>query len=961
MQQHRRFKLHACASAAIAALSGSMLVAPAFAQSGDPSLGRVEITGSNIRRAQAETAAPVQVITREDIDKSGKTSVAEYLQTLTADNQGSVPMTFGNGFAVGASGVSLRGLGAQSTLVLINGRRIAPYGLADDGQKVFADLNVIPLEAVERVEVLKDGASAIYGSDAIAGVINVILRKNFQGTVGKASIGQSRYGDGAEKVASITHGFSNEKEGLNALFSVELRDKEAIYNRDRTDRGVVGSADYRPLGGTSSTITNFALGGFINPAVGIGSSLVGNVRKPGTTTYYSRNDTSATNGFTRAQPGANCGPNFSLGTPQNDPVGNPGGGCLVDATRQYGQIQPSQRTANLFGRLSKQVNQDLELYTELSYYNSDARAQSTPSGISSSYGSPIGPISNTAVALGGAHPDNPFASAARFRYLAGDVGPRVSNVESSFSRILLGAKGTMGAWDFDSAFLHSATDVKNVRTGYLQRDVLNALLDPTGSRTQPGKTNAAVATANSPAYAALPAGTYWRIAENAGLNSAALYSALSPSISSNGKASTTSVDFKVNREVGKLEGGPIGVALGAELRREAATLTPTTGTERGNIVGLGYSAYDGSRTVAAAYGEALFPVTKKIEINTALRMDKYSGSIGTSVTPKVGLKWTPVSNFALRSTYAQGFRAPGAPESSGGGVAISAFSSATDTVRCAAGVASACSPGSVAILTSGNPNIKPEKSESMTLGMVWDVTPQTSLMADLWQIKRTNEINQETTSAAIAAGRVVRDPLAALPSVPGDPGPITAVLSGYLNSSSTTVRGLDVDARHRIDLGGGNGRVTLAATWTHLFSYKRVEPDGTVLEYAGMHGNCDVTNCIGTPKDRISFSGTWDVGQWRLAAVGNIRGSIADKETKADECNDHSPLVTNCRVKSFMTVDVSALWRLNKSTEFFGVIRNVFDKKPPLDVTTYGAVNYNPLDYMGAVGRYFSVGLRHRF
>ncbi|NBS46881.1 MAG: TonB-dependent receptor [Betaproteobacteria bacterium] len=961
MTQQRRFKLHACASAAIAALSGSMLAAPALAQSGDPSLGRVEITGSNIRRAQAETAAPVQVITREDIDKSGKTSVAEYLQTLTADNQGSVPMTFGNGFAVGASGISLRGLGAQSTLVLINGRRIAPYGLADDGQKVFADLNVIPLEAVERVEVLKDGASAIYGSDAIAGVVNVILRKNFQGTVGKASFGQSRYGDGTEKVASITHGFSNEKEGLNALFSVELRDKEAIYSRDRAGRDMVGSADYRPIGGNSSTITNFALGGFINPAVGIGSSLVGNVRRPGTVTYFSRSDTSAATGFTRAQPGANCGPNFSLGTPQNDPVGNPGGGCLVNATQQYGQIQPSQRTANLFGRLSKQVNKDLEVYTELSYYNSDARAQSTPSGISGSTGSPLGPVSNTAVALGGLHPDNPYTSAARFRYLAGDVGPRVSNVESSFSRVLLGAKGTLGAWDFDSAFLHSATDVKNVRTGYLQRDVLNALLDPTGSLTVPGKTNAAVAAANSPAYAALPAGTYWRIAENAGLNSAALYAALSPAITSNGKASTTSVDFKVNREVGKLEGGPIGVALGAELRRETTTLTPTTGTERGNIIGLGYSAYDGSRTVAAAYAEALFPVTKQVEINTALRMDKYSGSLGTSVTPKVGLKWTPARNFALRGTYAQGFRAPGAPESSSGGVALSAFSSATDPARCAAGVTAACSPQSVAILTSGNAGIKPEKSESMTIGMVWDVTPQTSVMADLWQIKRTNEINQETTSAAIAAGRVVRDPLAALPSVPGDPGPITAVLAGFVNSSSTTVRGLDVDARHRIDLGGGNGRLTFNATWTHLFSFKRVDPDGTVYEWAGTMGNHDVTNAIGTPKDRVSLGATWDAGQLRLAAIANFRGSMQDKFEKSEECIDHSPLSTGCKIKSFYTVDVSALWRLNKNTEVFGVVRNLLDKKPPLDITTYGAVNYNPLDYMGAVGRYFSVGLRHRF
>src|SRR5437773_4431112 len=168
--------------------SSAMLAIPS-PSAAQQSVERVEITGTNIRRAETETASPVLVITREDIEKSGKATVAEYLQTLAVDNQGSVPMSFGNGFAPGASGVSLRGLGAGSTLVLLNGRRIAPYGLADDGQKVFTDLSVIPMEAVERVEILKDGASAIYGSDAIAGVVNLILRRDFNVTVGKAASG----------------------------------------------------------------------------------------------------------------------------------------------------------------------------------------------------------------------------------------------------------------------------------------------------------------------------------------------------------------------------------------------------------------------------------------------------------------------------------------------------------------------------------------------------------------------------------------------------------------------------------------------------------------------------------------------------------------------------------------------------------------------------------------------------
>src|SRR3989449_2598167 len=209
---------------------------------------RVEVTGSNIPRVATETASPVTVVSREEIEKSGKATVAEYLQTLGVDNQGSVPMSFVNGFAAGGSGISLRGLGASSTLVLMNGRRIASYGQADDGQKVFTDLSVIPMEAVERIEVLRDGASAIYGSDAIAGVVNIILRQDFTGTVAKASYGRSRYGDGDQKRASVTMGFGNlASDRFNYFFNIEAFKADQIFDKNR-DRDWIGKGDLRPWG-----------------------------------------------------------------------------------------------------------------------------------------------------------------------------------------------------------------------------------------------------------------------------------------------------------------------------------------------------------------------------------------------------------------------------------------------------------------------------------------------------------------------------------------------------------------------------------------------------------------------------------------------------------------------------------------------------------------------------------------
>src|SRR6185369_15889502 len=203
--------------------AGPAALAQTTAAPATQTLERVEVTGSNIRRINSETASPVTTVTREEIQKSSRTSVAEYLQTLAVDNQGSVPKTSGAGFASGASGISLRGLGAASTLVLLNGRRIAPYGLADDGQKVFADLNLIPLDAVDRIEILKDGGSAIYGSDAIAGVVNVILRRDYRGLSANVSFGTSEYWNAKEKRASLTGGFGDlQTQGFNVLANFEV-------------------------------------------------------------------------------------------------------------------------------------------------------------------------------------------------------------------------------------------------------------------------------------------------------------------------------------------------------------------------------------------------------------------------------------------------------------------------------------------------------------------------------------------------------------------------------------------------------------------------------------------------------------------------------------------------------------------------------------------------------------------
>jgi iron complex outermembrane recepter protein len=965
-----RFRQTVVVRAAIAALCGTasmMVVHDAVAQNA-PALQRVEITGSNIRRTDTETASPVQVITKQEIDQSGKSTVAEYLQTLTADGQGSVPFTYGRGFAqASASGISLRGLGANATLVLINGRRVAPSVLADDAQRTFVDLNQIPLEALERVEVLKDGASAIYGSDAVAGVVNIILKKNFLGTVAKANYGVSQEGDGAEPRAAITTGMGDyEKDGWNFLVNAELGKKNAIYYRDRTDYGAVGLGSIAQLPGSpfNPNSTNNNNTGAVSGRLGgagwipvnasgnrlsnsVTSSVIGNVRAPDGN-YYSRGAT-----FPAAQ--AYCNQNANL--PQN----NPAGGCITDLWRQVGIVQPEMETANLFGRFSKQLNGTNEAFAELGYYGSRSSIVRTNISTASGFFMPDGSVvSRTGVSMIGAnHPDNPFPGTAnRLAYnVTNELGGDAGHSESNSFRAVAGLKGTWDAWDYDTAVNYSQSKQTDTSEKRINWRVADALLNPTAA-------NVAAAKAISPAYAALPAGTYWRIGENANMNSQAMYDALLQDQSRDGTSKQYGADIKVSRELGKLEGGAIGLALGAEARHEAQNLPLYSGF--GDYLGLSLTRYTGDRNIFATYGEVLLPVTKRLELNGALRYDHYSDA-GSAVTPKVGAKFTALPNLALRGTYAEGFRAPSPTEN--GANSIAAFGGATvnDTARCAGtGVSqSLCQGVNPTFVQRGNPNLESEKSKSATLGTVWDVTAKASMALDLWQIKRSGMPVIEDTQAAIDAGHYTRDPSTA--TTPNDPGGIQSAYVQFVNSSRSTTRGLDLEARHRWDLGNGMGRVTSVLTWTHIYEQSVTDADGTVHNYAGTHGNCDITNCIGTPKDKISFATAWDFGRWRVGGNIYYRGPMSFRSEQGADC--YSQAITtagidypsDCKLASFTTVDMSAGYKFSDKVEMVGSIQNLFDRRPPLDYMTYGGIGYNPMDYAGAIGRYFRVGVKVKF
>jgi iron complex outermembrane receptor protein len=886
---------------------------------------RVEVTGSSIKRATAETASPVQVVTREDLAKSGKGTVAEYLQTLTADGAGSLPTGFGNGFAAGSTAISLRGLGATSTLVLLNGRRMAPFARADDGQKSFTDLSTVPMEAVERIEILKDGASSTYGADAIAGVVNIILRKDFTGLATKAELGQSRYRDAETAKGTLTWGKGDlDTDGFNVMTNVEVYSNNEMKNKDRADRNWIGHGDIRPWGYAANT--QFA-GGYITPGAS-SPTPTGALRDPKTGNYVSL-------------PGCS---QFSVTTAQD-----PAGGCLWYQD-QFRSMQPQIDGFNLYARGTKNLDGGLQVYAEAGYSSRDTSFTLVPPSTSSTVAfppnatNPTGVINyGNAILMSAAHPQNPYGADVRLRYSMFDVGPSTRSVDNSFSRFVIGIKGQQFGWDFDTAYLHSKSKLDLEYSNMINMKVLQAAL-------------------GNPASPYFP----YYIGTQAGKNPASLYAAMVTNATSHSTTQLDIIDFKASRELLQLPGGAMGLAFGAEHRREKLDNPSLSGTVDGSI-NSSYVAAKGDQNVSAVFVEVAAPVIPTVELTGAVRYDKYKNF--SSTTPKIGAKWTPLKTFALRGTYSEGFRAPG-PAEAGVESQSTGNSSVRDPVRCPGGVPAAggataadCAI-SIGAVKVGNPNLSPETSKGYTLGMVWDPLANTSLSVDAFKIRRENEINPLSYVEAAALPTAIRNDNNLVVNGVAIPNTGTLLLSKapYQNSSFTEIKGVDLDIKQRLKLGD-YGRAVVGLTWTHIASWVRAEKNGTRFQYAGTHGNCDTSNCAGTPKDKLSASASWDLNtQFNVTATANYRADMQNVYFAGDKCAstfaNGSSAPGDCRLASFTTIDLSARYNVTRQLQIYGSIQNLFDKIAPLDPLTYGGMSFNPMDASGATGRFFKVGLR---
>ena len=583
---------------AIAIAVAGAFAAPALAQQNDApaSKERIEVTGSNIKRVDGESALPVTVITREDINRSGATTALELLQLVGANaSVGSVLSSSTIGVTTfSAQTANLRGLTGGRTLVLINGKRV--NGFAGELNGVTGvNLSVIPFAAIERVEVLKDGASAVYGSDAIAGVINFIMRSDYRGAEATVFAGTpTRSGGGKQETYSGALGFGDlNKDRYNVFFSAAYNDQHNLLQKDRDFSNTAYRADL----GLNTLSSNTFPGNVTTGGIGI----------PGGVS-------------TCSGPYATFFPDLSSTRCFFDPANAPG----VEGI-------PDTKNTNFFGQAKFQINERWQAYGTALYSKDENHFIIQPVPISSIvlYG-----VQGDIPATVTVSPGQPFypTAAAIAAGVNGQVldvrtravlsGNRDTTDTNEGYQLVGGVKGSLGGWDMDLAYNYADGKVKEELAGGF----------PLYSRVLP----------------LLNGGTVNLFGPNTPAVQQAVAAANFNGETFHGEASTGAFTAQASSEIWQMANGPLALALGAEYRKEKFDQFYNPVLRTGDVSGYGGSFNDthASRDDTALYAELNIPLLKTLEANVAIRTDNYS-DFGRTNNPKASLRFQPNKDLLL--------------------------------------------------------------------------------------------------------------------------------------------------------------------------------------------------------------------------------------------------------------------------------------------------------------------------
>jgi iron complex outermembrane receptor protein len=882
----------------------------ALAQDSAQPVARVEITGSSIKRADVEGALPVQMVSRDDIKRSGATNTAELLTTLSSNSMvGATNQAEGAGASTyGESTASLRGLGASKTLVLVNGRRLGNY--ATDGTAV--DVNSIPLASIDHVEVLKDGASGVYGSDAIGGVINFITRNNYQGVELNGYTSASRYGGGQTHKASILAGFGDfDEDRYNFTVSAEVSRDNAIFGSQR-DYARNGWRDdgFRDSSATpSGNFTTF------NPVTTPNAN--GVIPNAMTSTGASYGNPLSPN---------NCAANGSRYDVN-------AGTCRYDSS-PYVNLVPEVQRANVGGSFRFKLNDNAEFFAE-GFFSRNQTTQSTQPGPYSNaflstdpafaqkniypsiVVSPTSPYYPSAWLA--SHPatinDQPVYANGQpvsVSYRAFDAGGRRTKDTAQQSHLVLGFKGNIKGYDYDVAYTHNSSDVtERTLSGYSVQSALVSLLSNNNAFNP-------LAQYQSPALAAQIRGTgYVGQAMDATLRN-------------------DSLNARISGELFQLPAGAVSFAVGGSLTDENLSQNPSAAMQSGDISGYGNAVLplSASRNSSALFGETIIPIIKHLETDIAVRYDRYPTA--TATNPKVSFRYQPFSQLLLRASYGKGFREPSLPELYNQPT-LGTSGNFYDPVTKQAGQFNE--------LFGGNANLTPEKSEQTSFGFVVDPVKGMSIAVDYWKINVNNMV------ASMAPQYVVNQAYAGNPAYTGlvsrdAIGNITSIVGTNVNSGGVKTSGIDIDARWAFLKSATYGNFNLRLNGTYTSKYDMTLQDGTVQPSvaATVDGSGNLLNAVSQSgiifrwKDQLTLD--WKFKQFGASLTNNFQSGYYDN-FRFDGVGGPQ------HVGAFSTWDVQGSYSGVKNLTLTAGVKNLFNRKPT-DVITAGnyfQTGYDPTWY----------------
>jgi iron complex outermembrane receptor protein len=870
-------KLKTIVAATLAAYGA---IGAAYAQQEAQSVGRVEVTGSSIKRVDAEGALPVQVLKREDIERSGAKSVTELIQALPVFQNFTTAGDSVGGGGGGFAGAALRNLGETRTLVLLNGKRIAPSGSqALTGAQAAVNLNNLPVAAIERVEILTDGASALYGSDAIGGVVNFITRRDVN--YGEVQVGASfpDKGKGKEYNFSATKGFGSvEKDGFNFLVSVSRDDRDPLKSTDR-DYAKTGQYQFSE-GGQRYQFTLGSPRGipanYVDPVTG---DLISPFR--------------AANGVCPPQ-------HFAVGPTA----------CFYDFTTQL-EIYPEQQRDNAMFSFTKPFGEHT-LTADLLYSKSKTTSRLAP---------PPGEVEFNVPGVG----------LAVVPYRVADVGKRTTQDTSTANHFSVELKGPLAGWDYATSYTRSQSKYEEIlKGGWVQLNpFFDALFTPglIDPFVGPGQQSAAAQAALNNAVIK---GKF-----DAGTSTTDFFELRGSRPIFKLDGGDVQLAAGVNYFKEKFDKNPSSLAQGFD---------PVTGlpdTRFGDSAAI--IPYSSTRNSTGVFAELLIPITKQFELSPSVRYDKYS-DFGNTTNYKVAARFQPAKQILLRGSVGTGFKAPTVPQLNAAvqdfGVTGGTYNCTPEILAIAASlglgstVNEACPPGSGSAggvqfnqLAGGNKLLKPEESKQWTIGFRVEPTDNFSLGADLWEVKIKNQIGQVDESTVFSnptrysQGFGIYNDLALQDSW-------IAFLAANVNLGKSKTMGIDIDAQAKFNLPFGKVNSQFIATYLIKNEFELV-PDEGYFSDVGRYFN-------GGPSLRLQarWINTLDHGNFAHTLSINYKSGYAD-DPDAVVLNLGTGAEENLqrRVKAYTTADWQTRWQITKDWRLTAGVLNLFNKKPPLTIT----------------------------